>query len=145
MEDLKSQRKSYDEAWRRLAAGIHEQYIECLELLCNEEELERARISYEEQMAKKLDFDTVFESWFRKSKFESMGLREEAFSLSRKSRRSHRSKSFYASSVSSSVVKRKEKLALAQLKTKQLSREQELRRKCNMKKSLCRPKWKKKR
>ena len=34
----------------------------------------------------------------------------------------------YSSSISSSVVKRKEKLALAQLKTKQLLKEQELKR-----------------
>ena len=55
---------------------------------------------------------------------------EDAFSLSRKSTRSERRKSSYCSSVSSSssVVKRKEKLALAQLKKKQLLREQELQR-----------------
>jgi len=33
-------------------------YIQYLELLCNEEELERARIGYEEQMTRKLDFET---------------------------------------------------------------------------------------
>ena len=95
LEDLKSKQKSYDEVWRKFKA-THEEYIECLELLYYEEELpERARVSYEEQMARKLAFDTVFESWYRKSKLESMEVREEAFSLSRKSRR-----------ISSSVVKR---------------------------------------
>ena len=90
----------------------------------NEEELERARISYEEQMAKKLDFDTVLESWFRKTKVESMGVGEEAFSPSRKYRRSQRSKVSYSSSVSSLVIKRKEE-KIAKLKTKQLLRQQE--------------------
>ena len=53
---------------------------------------------------------------------------ERSLSLTKKSRRSHESKSSYSSSVSSSVVKRKENLALAHLKTKQLLKEQELKR-----------------
>lgn len=44
LEDLKSKRKSYDEVWRKFVS-THEEYIECLELLCHEEELERARIT----------------------------------------------------------------------------------------------------
>ena len=52
---------------------------------------------------------------------------ERSLSLTRKSRRSHESKSSCSGSISSSVVKRKEKLALAQLKTKQLLKEQELK------------------
>ena len=128
LEDLKSKRKSYDEVWRKFVS-THEEYIECLELLCYEEELEKARVSYDEQMSRKLTFDNVIESWFKKSKLESKEVSERSLSLTKKSRRSHESKSSYSSSISSSVVKRKEKLALAQLKTKQLLKEQELKRK----------------
>ena len=63
VEDLKSKRKSYDEVWRKFVS-THEKYIEYLELLCYEEELEKARVSYDEQMSKKLAFDNVIESWF---------------------------------------------------------------------------------
>ena len=127
LEDLKSKRKSYDEVWRNFVS-THEEYIECLELLCYEEELEKVRVSYNEQMSRILTFDNVIESWFKKSKLESKEVSERSLSLTKKSRRSHESKSSYSSSISSSVVKRKEKLALAQLKTKQLLKEQELKR-----------------
>ena len=128
LEDLKSKRKSYDEVWRKFVS-THEEYIECLNLLCYEEELEKARVSYDDQMSRKLAFDNAIESWFKKSKLESKEVSERSFSLTRKSRRSHESKSSYSSSISSSIVKRKEKLALAHLKTKQLLKEQELKRK----------------
>ena len=126
LEDLKSKWKSYNEVWRKLVS-THEEYIECLELLCYEEELEKARVSYDEQMSRKLTFDNVIESWFKKSKLESKEVSKRSLSLTKKSRRSHESKSSYSSSISSSVVKRKEKLALVQLKTKQLLKEQELK------------------
>ena len=128
LEDVRSKRKSYDEVWRKFVS-THEQYIECLELLCYEEELEKACVSYEEQLSRKLTFDNVIESWLKKSRLESKEVCERSLSLTRRSRRSHDSKSSYSSSISSSVVKRKEKLALAQLKTKQLLKEQELKRK----------------
>ena len=128
LEDVRSERKSYDEVWRKFVS-THEQYIECLELLCYEEELEKAHVNYEEQMSRKLTFDNVIESWLEKSKKESKEVCERSLSLTRKSRRSHESKSSYSSSISSSVVKRKEKLALARLKTKQLLKEQEFKRK----------------
>ena len=125
---MRSERKSYDEVWRKFVS-THEQYIECLELLCYEEQLEKARVNYEEQMSRKLTFDNVIESWLEKSKMESKELCERSLSLTRKSRKSHESKSSYSSSISLSVVKRKEKLALAQLKTKQLLKEQEFKQK----------------
>jgi len=130
LEDLKFKQKSYDEIWRKFVS-THEQYIECLELLCYEEELEKAGISYEEQMSWILTFDNVIESWFKKSKLQSKEVCERSLSLTTKCGRSdcHESKSSYSSAISLSVVKRKEKLALAQLKTKQLLKEQELKRK----------------
>ena len=127
LEDVKSNRKSYDEVWRNFVS-THEEYIECLELLCYEEELEKARVCYDKQMSRKLTFDNVIESCFKKSKLESKEVSERSLPLTKKSRRSHESKSSYSSSISSSAVKRKEKLALAQLKTKQLLKEQELKR-----------------
>lgn len=36
--------------------NFHEEYVECLEVLNYMEELERARKSYQEQMARKLTF-----------------------------------------------------------------------------------------
>ena len=92
VEDWKSKRKSYDEVWRKFIS-THEEYIECLELLCYEEELEKAYVSYDEQMSRKLAFDNVIESWFKKSKLESKEVKERSFSLTRKSRRSHESNS----------------------------------------------------
>ena len=35
LEDLKSKRKSYDKVWHKFES-THEEYIECLELLCYE-------------------------------------------------------------------------------------------------------------
>ena len=128
MEDLKSKWKLYDEVWRKFIS-TREEYIECLELLCYEEELEKARVTYNEQMSRKLASDNVIGSWFTKSKFESKEVSDRSLSLTRKSRRSHESKSLCSGSISSSVVKRKEKLALAQLKTKQLLKEEEFKRK----------------
>ena len=127
LEELKSHRKLYDEVWCKFVSR-HEEYIECLELLCYEEELEKARFSYDEQKSRKFTFHTVIESWFKKSKLKSKEVSEKSLSLTRKSR-SHKSKLSYSSSISLSVVKRNEKLALAQLKTKQLLKEQELKRK----------------
>ena len=64
---------------------VHEEYIEFLELLCYEEELEKARLSYDEQMSTELAFDNVIESWFKKSKLEWKEVSERPFSLTRKS------------------------------------------------------------
>ena len=127
LEDLKSHRKLYDEVWRKFVCK-HEEYIECLELLCYEEELEKARFSYDEQTSRKFTFDNVIESRFKKSKLKSKEVSEKSLSLTRKSR-SHKTKLAYSNTISLSVVKRNEKLALAPLKTKQLLKEQELKRK----------------
>ena len=88
LEDLKSKRKSYDEVWRKFVS-THEQYLECLEVLCYDEELVKACVSYDEQMSRKLTFDNFIESWIKKSKLESKELSERSLSLTRKSRRSH--------------------------------------------------------
>ena len=56
----------------------------------------KAHISYNEQMARKLAFGNVFENWAKKSKLKSRGSSKESLSLSRKSGRSHESKSSLA-------------------------------------------------
>ncbi|PFX13875.1 hypothetical protein AWC38_SpisGene22013 [Stylophora pistillata] len=76
LEDLKSKRKSYDEVWHKFV-NTHEQYLECLELLCYEQELVKARVSYDAQMSRKLTFDNVIESWVKKSKLESKEYEKE--------------------------------------------------------------------
>ena len=47
------------------------------------EELEKARVSYDDQMSRKLAFDNVIESLFKKSKPESKEVSERSFSLTR--------------------------------------------------------------
>ena len=47
-------------------------------------------------MARKLAFGNVFENWVKKSKLQSRGSSKESLSLSRKSGRSHESKSSLA-------------------------------------------------
>ncbi|PFX20785.1 hypothetical protein AWC38_SpisGene14757 [Stylophora pistillata] len=76
LEDMKSKRKSYDEVWHKFVS-THEQYLECLELLCYEEELLKPRVSYDEQMSRKLTFDNVIESWIEKSKLQSKEKKEK--------------------------------------------------------------------
>ena len=123
LDDLKSKRKSHDEVWRKFLS-THEEYNKCLELFCYEERLEKARVSYDWQMSRKLTFDNVIESWFKTSKLDSKEMSKKSSSLTRKSRRSHERKSSCCSSISLLVVKSKENLALVQLKTKQLLKEQ---------------------
>ena len=94
--------------------GTHEEYVECLELLEYEEELNHAHISYQQQIERKLTFDAKIKSW----KLEALE-REPYFRTSDRSR-SHTSRSSGSSSLSLAVAKKKEKLALAQLKTKQV-------------------------
>ena len=89
------------------------------------EELERARKSYQGQMARKLTFDTTIVSW----KAEPMKREQVGKSPSRKPSSSRTRKSSGLSSVPLALAKKKEQLALAQLKTKQVLREQELKRK----------------
>ena len=94
-----------------------------------DKELKKAQISYDEPMTRKLACGNVIENWIKKSKLKSRRSSEESLSLSGKSRRSYERKSSYSSSISSQSVKRREKFPLAQLKTKQLFREQKLKQK----------------
>ena len=127
LEDLKLNQDSYEDAWRKFVKA-HEEYIECLDVLSRCEELDRANDSYKEQMAQKAAFETVIESW--KSKVMSTKRRDDDIkSFTRKLSKSSKGGSSGSSSASMVLAKRKEELALAQLKTKQLLREQQLQRK----------------
>ena len=121
-EELKSKQKAYDEVWWKFV-GTHEEYVECLELLEYEEELNQAHISYQQQIERKLTFDSKIKSW----KLEA--LEREPYSRKSNWSRSHTSRSSGSSSLSLALAKKKEQLALAQLKTKQVLHEQELKRK----------------
>ena len=88
LEDLKAKQTSYDEVWRNFVK-FHEEYVECLQVLGYMEELERARMSYQEQMERKLTFDTEIESW----KSEAMKRKQAVKTPSRKSSRSRASRS----------------------------------------------------
>ena len=127
LEDLKLNQDSYEDAWRKFVK-THEEYIECLDVLSRCEELNRANDSYKEQIAQKAAFETVIESW--KSKAMSTKRRDgDIKSFTRKLSKSSKGGSSGSSSASMVLAKRKEQLALAQLKTKQLLREQHLQRK----------------
>ena len=105
--------------------NTHEEYIECLDVLSRYEEIERADANYKEQMLKKATFDNEIKTW----KFQvtsSIKKRENDLkSYPRRSGKSTKSGSSGSSSASLAV----EKLALAQLKTKQVLQEQQLQRK----------------
>lgn len=57
LEDLKIKQRSDDEVWRKFV-NTHEEYVECLEVIDYSEELEKARQSYEEQMARKFEIES---------------------------------------------------------------------------------------
>ena len=97
----------------------HEEYVECLKVLEDTGGLENANLSNQEQLTKRSAFDTEMESW------KSAAIRREPAvrARSQKSCKSRLSRSSRSSSVSLAVVKKKEQLALAQLKTKQVLRE----------------------
>ena len=127
LEDLKLNQDSYEDGWRKFVK-THEEYIECLDVFSRCEELDRANDSYKEQIAQKAAFETIIESW--KSKAVSTERRDgDIKSLTRKLSKSSKGGSSGSSSASMVLAKRKEQLALAQLKTKQLLREQHLQRK----------------
>lgn len=48
--------------WRKFVNTHEEEYVECLEVIDCTEELQKACVNYEEQMARKLKFDSKIES-----------------------------------------------------------------------------------
>ena len=87
-----------------------------------------ARCSYKEQMTRKMHLDELTASWQRTLELEARE-RGEVSSSSGKTSRSSVSKSMSRSSKLSTVSRKREKLALAQLKRTQLFKQHELERK----------------
>ena len=104
---------------------MHEQYIQ---LLVHEEEMESARCTYKEQMTRKMHLDELMASWQRRLKLEARE-QGEVSSSSGKTSRSAVSKSMSRSLKLSTVSRKRERLALAQLKRTQLFKQHELERK----------------
>ena len=95
-------KKVYDQTWYEFVCA-HEQYFEAK---VGVQEKERASRQYKELMEKKVHLDEVVESWCKGSK--SGNFKDKIRSLN--------SGSIGATSSSSTVSKKREKVALAQLK-----------------------------
>lgn len=113
LDNIKTNKLHYDECWREFV-NMHERYIQLL--VCKEEKDIACR-SYEEQMTKKINLDEMMVSLQRKLKLDSRQ-RDDVRSFSGKSKRSSASKLSHSSRFST-VSKKKEQLALAQLKRSQ--------------------------
>ena len=104
LEEISCRAQDVSTGWRKFVK-IHEEYFTMLE---TEEEKEKARSTYEEQMQRKIDFESALKSWRETNARDDIASVKS--SLSSRSRRSE----------SSRLSKGKEDLALAQLKLKQL-------------------------
>ena len=124
LDEIKTKKRDYDECWKEFV-NVHEQYIR---LIVHEEEMESARCSYKEQMMRKMHLDELMASWQRRLKLKARE-RGEVSSSSGKTSRSSVSKSMSRSLKLSTVSRKREKLALAQLKRTQLFKQHGLERK----------------
>ena len=121
-EDVLRERVKFDEAWRRFV-DAHESCLELLDSPTDALVLEKAQTIYDEQLKRKLDLDIDVRLW-RKDREPERGEYHSMFSGEmRGSRRSGVSRS---SSRLSTVSRKKEKLALAQLNLRQLKIRQQL-------------------
>ena len=107
-------KKVYDQTWCEFVCA-HEQYFEAE---AGVQEKERASRRYKELMEKKVHLDEVVESWCKGSK--SGNFKNKIRSLN--------SGSIGATSSSSTVSRKREKVALAQLKVNQLMKRHEMKR-----------------
>ena len=119
LEEISCRAQDDSTGWRTFVK-VHEEYFTMLE---TEEEKEKARATYEEQMQRKIDFESALKSWRETNARDDIASVKS--SLSSRSRRSE----------SSRLSKGKEDLTLAQLKLKQLrmmqrmeQQEQEMKR-----------------
>lgn len=113
-DEIVSKKNGYDKLWSEFV-GVHEQY---LEVVAAEDERRRANLTYKDQMDKKIYLDKVVACWQRKSKLHSIGKGQSQISVSRS-----------AASSASALSKKREKVALAQLKINQLKQRHEMQRK----------------
>lgn len=121
MDVTKANKKEYDECWREFV-NMHEQYIE---LLVHAEEKDSASRSYEEQMNRKINLVGMIAYMQSKLNFGTQSQGNEISTSSRTSSRSSPKNSSRHCSRPSTVSKKMEKLALAQLERNQLLKQQE--------------------
>lgn len=121
MDVTKANKKEYDEWWREFV-NMHEQYIE---LLVHAEEKDSASRSYEEQMNRKINLVGMIAYMQSKLNFGTQSQGNEISTSSRTSSRSSPKNSSRHCSRPSTVSKKMEKLALAQLERNQLLKQQE--------------------
>jgi len=122
LRNVSAAKEVYDNAWRNFIDS-HEKYISCLE---SEEKKKEACLNYEELMGKKVSLDGRTTEWITRAK-EDAERRGECVSFTA-SEASLRTRSIN-SSRSSVISKKRELLALAQLKVRQLTEQQDLERK----------------
>ena len=115
--------KGHNDTWRKFV-NSHDEYVEHLD---TEEEKRNACLSYDDQMTKKINFDSITREAIRRAKKEAKE-KGECFSTISHESLSIRSKASGSSRLST-VSKKREMLAIAQLKLQQLERQQEMERK----------------
>ena len=121
-EEVLRERMKFDEAWRKFV-DAHESYLELLDSPTDALVLEKARTTYDEQLKRKLDLDFDVRLWH---KYREPERGEHNSMFSGETRGSRRSGVSGASSRWSTVSRKKEKLALAQLNLRQLKIRQQL-------------------
>ena len=113
VDQVMSKKDVYDKTWCEFVT-VHEEY---LEIVTAEDEKRRASLTYKEQMAKKVHLDEVVASWCKKPRLYGSGKgRSQISSLTS------------GTSSASALSKKREKMALAQLKVNQLMQRHEMKR-----------------
>ena len=113
VDQVMSKKDVYDKTWCEFVT-VHEEY---LEIVTAEDEKRRASLTYKEQMAKKVHLDEVVASWCKKTRLYGSGKgRSQISSLTS------------GTSSASALSKKREKMALAQLKVNQLMQRHEMKR-----------------
>ena len=121
-EDVLRKRDKFDKAWRKFE-DAHESYTELLNSPTDTLVLEKAQTIYDEQLKRKLDLDLDVRLW-HKDRGPEGGEYQSMFSG--ETRGSRRSRVSTSSSRLSTVLRKKENLALAQLNLRQLKIRQQL-------------------
>jgi hypothetical protein len=114
VDQVMLKKDAYDKLWCEFVT-VHEEY---LEIVAAEDEKRRAILTYRGQMAKKVHLDGVVTSWCRKSKLDRRG-----------KARSLISSLTSGTSSGSALSKKRERMALTQLKVNQLMQRHEMKRK----------------
>ena len=114
--DIEKKLESYDNGWREFVS-THEKYLDVID---SDNEKEAAYSLYEEQIKRRFEFGCMIKSWRGE-----VSQRENIDHVSC-SKASTRSRASSSSSRLSSLSKRRERLALAQLKVDQIARKHEL-------------------